>query len=257
MKFPLFILKKPCYNRRRGEKTMYNILICDDERDIVSALKIYLSGEDYNLFEAYDGREALEVVRHNDIHLILMDVMMPQLDGIAATAKLREESNVPIIMLTAKSESGDKVLGLNVGADDYITKPFDPAEVVARVRSQLRRYTKLGAAREPEKEGRWSVGPITLDEEAKAVTVDGEAVALTPIEFNILRLLIKHPGRIYSSTQIYELVWNESALGAENAVSVHIRHLRQKLEIDPSEPRYLKVVWGLGYKLEDTRHEKG
>ena len=236
---------------------MYNILICDDERDIVSALKIYLSGEEYNLFEAYDGREALEIVRSNDIHLILMDIMMPQLDGIAATAKLREESNVPIIMLTAKSESGDKVLGLNVGADDYITKPFDPAEVVARVKSQLRRYTKLGAAPEPEKEGRWSVGPITLDEEAKAVTVDGEAVALTPIEYNILKLLIKHPGRIYSSTQIYELVWNESALGAENAVSVHIRHLRQKIEIDPSDPRYLKVVWGLGYKLEDTRHEKG
>lgn len=236
---------------------MYNILICDDERDIVSALKIYLSGEEYNLFEAYDGREALEIVRSNDIHLILMDIMMPQLDGIAATAKLREESNVPIIMLTAKSESGDKVLGLNVGADDYITKPFDPAEVVARVKSQLRRYTKLGAAPEPEKEGRWSVGPITLDEEAKAVTVDGEAVALTPIEYNILKLLIKHPGRIYSSTQIYELVWNESALGAENAVSVHIRHLRQKIEIDPSDPRYLKVVWGLGYKLEDMRHEKG
>ena len=236
---------------------MYNILICDDERDIVSALKIYLSGEEYNLFEAYDGREALEIVRSNDIHLILMDIMMPQLDGIAATAKLREESNVPIIMLTAKSESGDKVLGLNVGADDYITKPFDPAEVVARVKSQLRRYTKLGAAPEPEKEGRWSVGPITLDEEAKAVTVDGEAVALTPIEYHILKLLIKHPGRIYSSTQIYELVWNESALGAENAVSVHIRHLRQKIEIDPSDPRYLKVVWGLGYKLEDTRHEKG
>lgn len=257
MKFPLFILRNPCYNNRRGEKTMYNILICDDERDIVSALKIYLSGEEYKLFEAYDGREALEIVRQNDIHLILMDIMMPQLDGIAATAKLREESNVPIIMLTAKSESGDKVLGLNVGADDYITKPFDPAEVVARVRSQLRRYTKLGAAPEPEKEGRWSVGPITLDEEAKTVTVDGEAVALTPIEYNILKLLIKHPGRIYSSTQIYELVWNESALGAENAVSVHIRHLRQKIEIDPSEPRYLKVVWGLGYKLEDTHHEKG
>ena len=236
---------------------MYNILICDDERDIVSALKIYLSGEEYNLFAAYDGREALDIVRSNDIHLILMDVMMPQLDGIAATAKLREESNVPIIMLTAKSESGDKVLGLNVGADDYITKPFDPAEVVARVKSQLRRYTKLGAAPEPEKEGRWSVGPITLDEETKAITVDGEAVSLTPIEYNILRLLIKHPGRIYSSTQIYELVWNESALGAENAVSVHIRHLRQKIEIDPSDPRYLKVVWGLGYKLEDTRHEKG
>ena len=235
---------------------MYNILICDDERDIVSALKIYLSGEDYNLFEAYDGREALEIVREHDIHLILMDVMMPRLDGIAATAKLREESNVPIIMLTAKSESGDKVLGLNIGADDYITKPFDPAEVVARVRSQLRRYTTLGAAVEPEKAGRYTVGPITLDEEAKAVTVDGDAVALTPIEYNILRLLIKHPGRIYSSREIYELVWNENALGAENAVSVHIRHLRQKVEIDPSEPRYLKVVWGLGYKLEDGRQEK-
>ena len=236
---------------------MYNILICDDERDIVSALKIYLSGGEYRLFEAYDGREALEIVRNNDIQLILMDIMMPQLDGIAATAKLREESNVPIIMLTAKGESGDKVLGLNVGADDYITKPFDPAEVVARVRSQLRRYTKLGSAPESEKAGRYTVGPITLDEESKSVTVDGESVALTPIEFNILRLLIRHPGRIYSSTQIYELVWNENAVGAENAVSVHIRHLRQKLEIDPSEPRYLKVVWGLGYKLEDTRHEKG
>ena len=235
---------------------MYNVLICDDERDIVSALKIYLSGEGYNLLEAHDGREALELVQKNEVHLILMDVMMPRLDGIAATAKLRAESNVPIILLTAKSESGDKVLGLNVGADDYITKPFDPAEVVARVRSQLRRYTKLGAAPEPERPGRYVLGPITLDEEAVTVTLDGETVALTPIEYNILRLLIKHPGRIYSSAQIYELVWNESAVGAENAVSVHIRHLRQKLEIDPSEPRYLKVVWGLGYKLEDTRHEK-
>jgi len=235
---------------------MYTVLICDDERDIVSALKIYLSGEGYNLLEAHDGREALELVQKNEVHLILMDVMMPRLDGIAATAKLRAESNVPIILLTAKSESGDKVLGLNVGADDYITKPFDPAEVVARVRSQLRRYTKLGAAPEPERPGRYVLGPITLDEEAVTVTLDGEAVALTPIEYNILRLLIKHPGRIYSSAQIYELVWNESAVGAENAVSVHIRHLRQKLEIDPSEPRYLKVVWGLGYKLEDTRHEK-
>ncbi len=236
---------------------MYNILICDDERDIVAALKIYLSGEDYRLFEAYDGREALELVRREDIHLILMDVMMPRLDGIAATARIREESNAPILLLTAKSESGDKVLGLNVGADDYITKPFDPAEVLARVRSQLRRYTRLGAAPEPERAGRYTVGPITLDEEATAVTVDGEGVTLTPIEYNILRLLIKHPGHIYSSAQIYEQVWNESAVGADNAVSVHIRHLRQKLEIDPSEPRYLKVVWGLGYKLEDGRHEKG
>lgn len=236
---------------------MYNILICDDERDIVSALKIYLSGEDYNLFEAYDGREALEIVRQNDIHLILMDIMMPKLDGVAATAKIREESNVPIIMLTAKSESGDKVLGLNVGADDYITKPFDPAEVLARVRSQLRRYTRLGAAPEPEKAKKYTVGPISLDEESKTVTVDDEPISLTPMEYNILDLLIKHPGRVYSSTQIYEQVWNESAYGAENAVSVHIRHLRQKIEIDPSEPRYLKVVWGLGYKLEDVRNEKG
>ena len=229
---------------------MYNILICDDERDIVSALKIYLSGEDYRLFEAYNGRQALEIAEKNDIHLVLMDIMMPGLDGIAVTARLREKSNVPILLLTAKSESGDKVLGLNVGADDYITKPFDPAEVVARVRSHLRRYTKLGAKPAEETAKRYTVGPITLDEEEKSVTVDGESVTLTPIEYNILHLLIQHPGRIYSSAQIYELVWNENPLGAENSVSVHIRHLRQKLEINPSEPRYLKVVWGLGYKLE-------
>ena len=229
---------------------MYNILICDDERDIVSALKIYLSGEDYRLFEAYNGRQALEIAEKNDIHLVLMDIMMPGIDGIAVTARLREKSNVPILLLTAKSESGDKVLGLNVGADDYITKPFDPAEVVARVRSHLRRYTKLGAKPAEEKAKRYTVGPITLDEEEKSVTVDGESVTLTPIEYNILHLLIQHPGRIYSSAQIYELVWNENPLGAENSVSVHIRHLRQKIEINPSEPRYLKVVWGLGYKLE-------
>jgi len=229
---------------------MYNILICDDERDIVNALKIYLSGEDYSIFEAGNGLQALEIVRREEIHLILMDIMMPQLDGIAATAKLREISNAPILMLTAKSESGDKVLGLNVGADDYITKPFDPAEVLARVRSHLRRYTRLGAKQTAEASGRYSVGPITLDETDKRVTLDGEDIALTPIEFNILRLLIRHPGRVYSTGQIYEQVWNENAIGADNAVSVHIRHLRQKLEIDPSEPRYLKVVWGLGYKLE-------
>lgn len=232
---------------------MYNILICDDERDIVSALRIYLSGEDYNIFEAYNGLEALEIVKKNDIHLIILDIMMPGLDGIAATAKLRETSNIPILLLTAKSESGDKVLGLNVGADDYITKPFDPAEVTARVRSHLRRYTRLGAKPEETKKSSYTVGPITLNEEDKTVTVDGESVTLTPIEYNILLLLIKHPGRIYSSSQIYELVWNETALGAENAVSVHIRHLRQKIEITPSEPRYLKVVWGLGYKLEGEK----
>ena len=232
---------------------MYNILICDDDRDIVEALKIYLSGEDYRLFTAYNGQEALEAVRQHEIHCILMDVMMPKMDGITATAALRRESNVPIILLTAKSESSDKVLGLNIGADDYITKPFDPIEVLARVRSQLRRYTQLGAKKEEEKPNVYTVGPIVLDEEKKSVTVDGDEVALTPIEFNILRLLMKNPGRIYSSAQIYELVWKEDSLGAETSVSVHIRHLRQKLEINPSEPRYLKVVWGLGYKMEDKK----
>ena len=232
---------------------MYTILICDDEPDIVAALKIYLSGGEYRLLTAADGEEALRIAEENELHLILMDVMMPKLDGIAATARLREKSNVPILMLTAKGESSDKVLGLNIGADDYITKPFDPAEVQARVRSHLRRYTRLGAQPDAERANVWSVGPITLDDEAKLVTLDGEQVSLTPIEYSILRLLIKHPGHIYSSAQIYELVWHERPLGADNAVSVHIRHLRQKLEIDPSQPRYLKVVWGLGYKLEGGR----
>ena len=236
---------------------MHNILVCDDDRDIVAALKIYLSGGEYRVFEAYNGAEAVEAVRKNDIHLVLMDIMMPELDGIAATAAIRRESNAPIILLTAKSESSDKVLGLNVGADDYITKPFDPVEVLARVKSQLRRYTLLGAKQEtaPER-GIYTVGGVTLNEDAKSVTVDGESVSLTPLEFNILQLLIRSPGRIYSSSQIYELVWNENSLGAETSVAVHIRHLRQKIEINPSEPRYLKVVWGLGYKMEDLRHEK-
>ena len=227
---------------------MANILICDDERDIVSALKIYLSSEGYTLFEAYTGREALEVVKKHDIHLILMDIMMPEMDGISATAKLRETCNVPIILLTAKSEDTDKVLGLNMGADDYITKPFNPMEVLARVRSQLRRYTSLGGME--QKPNRIVIGGIALDDDTKTVTVDGEPVSLTPIEYNILLLLMRHPGRVYSSAQIYEKVWNESAFGSEGAVAVHIRHLREKLEITPSEPRYLKVVWGLGYKME-------
>ena len=227
---------------------MANILICDDERDIVSALKIYLSSENYTLFEAYTGKEALEIVQKNDIHLILMDIMMPEMDGISATAKLREDYNIPIILLTAKSEDTDKVLGLNVGADDYITKPFNPIEVLARVRSQLRRYTTLGGME--QKPSKLVIGSIAIDDEAKMVSVDGEAVSLTPIEYNILLLLARHPGRVYSSAQIYEQVWNESAFGSEGAVAVHIRHLREKLEIDPSNPRYLKVVWGLGYKME-------
>ena len=227
---------------------MANILICDDERDIVSALKIYLSSEGYTLFEAYTGREALEVVKKHDIHLILMDIMMPEMDGISATAKLRETCNVPIILLTAKSEDTDKVLGLNMGADDYITKPFNPMEVLARVRSQLRRYTSLGGME--QKPNRIVIGGIALDDDTKTITVDGEPVSLTPIEYNILLLLMRHPGRVYSSAQIYEKVWNESAFGSEGAVAVHIRHLREKLEINPSEPRYLNVVWGLGYKME-------
>ena len=230
---------------------MPNILICDDERDIVAALKIYLSTDGYTLFTAYTGREALEIVEREEIHLILMDIMMPELDGISATAKLRENSNIPIILLTAKSESTDKVLGLNVGADDYITKPFDPVEVLARVRSQLRRYTRLGGM--VQKSARLVIGGIELDDESKRVTVDGEPVSLTPMEYNILHLLMQHPGRVYSSAQIYELVWNEAALGSESAVAVHIRHLREKIEINPSEPRYLKVVWGLGYKMEDIK----
>ena len=227
---------------------MANILICDDERDIVSALKIYLASEGYTLFEAHTGRQALDIVEKNEIHLVLMDIMMPEMDGITATVKLREHSNIPIILLTAKSEDTDKVLGLNVGADDYITKPFNPIEVLARVRSQLRRYTTLGGME--QKSNRMVIGPIALDDDTKIVTVDGETVNLTPMEYNILLLLMRHPGRVYSSAQIYEQVWNEAAFGSEGAVAVHIRHLREKLEINPSEPRYLKVVWGLGYTMD-------
>ena len=227
---------------------MYNILICDDEKDIVSALSIYLSTENYNIFTAYTGQEALDVVAKNDIHLILMDIMMPLMDGITATAKLRETSNIPIILLTAKSEDTDKILGLNMGADDYITKPFNPIEVMARVRSQLRRYTSLGGM--AKKASQLTIGSIVMDDDAKIVTVDGETINLTPSEYNILKLLMENPGRVFSSAQIYERIWNEDACGSGSVVAVHIRHLREKIEINPSEPRYLKVVWGLGYKIE-------
>ena len=230
---------------------MYNILICDDDRDIVSALDIYLTSEGYATVKAYDGLEALELVKEHDIHLILMDVMMPNLDGIRATAKLRESTNIPIILLTAKSEDTDKILGLNIGADDYITKPFNPVEVIARVKSQLRRYTTLGGRSKVAEDNSavFSNGGITMDDNAKSVTVDGEQVSLTPIEYNILLLLMKHPGRVFSTGQIYEQVWNDPSLGSENTVAVHIRHLREKVEIDPANPRYIKVVWGLGYKM--------
>jgi DNA-binding response OmpR family regulator len=228
---------------------MYHILVCDDDRDIVSALKIYLTAEGYEVLEAYNGKQALEAVAVQEVHLILMDLMMPEMDGITATAKLRETSNIPIIMLTAKSEDGDKVLGLNIGADDYITKPFNPIEVVARVKSHLRRYTRLGGIQMPGS-ARIEVGSVCLDDESKQVTVDGEPVSLTPIEYNILRLLIQSPGKVFSIREIYENVWKDPAFGQEGTVAVHIRHLREKIEINPADPRYLKVVWGLGYKFE-------
>lgn len=230
---------------------MAKILICDDDPDIVAALKIYLTNEDYMLYTASTGREALDCIRQNNIDLVLMDIMMPEMDGIAATVKLREEYNIPVIFLTAKSELSDKVLGLNVGADDYVTKPFDPVEVQARVRSHLRRYMRLGGQLKPEPvKDVLSIGGIELNDAEKSVTVDGEPVNLTPIEYNILHLLMRNPNRVFSSGQIYERVWNENAIGNESSVAVHIRHLREKIEINPSEPRYLKVVWGQGYKME-------
>ena len=230
---------------------MHNILICDDQPDIVNALKIYLTPEGYKLFTASTGRQAVETVKNEDIHLVLLDIMMPEMDGITAAAKIREFSNIPIVFLTAKSETEDVVLGLNVGADDYITKPFVPVEVLARVRSHLRRYDKLGS-RVPEGEDELTLGGITLNDRTKEVTVEGEPVALTPTEYSILRLLMTHPGKVYSTKALYEAAWQEAAFGSEGAVAVHIRHLREKIEINPSEPRYLKVVWGQGYKIEGS-----
>ncbi|MBE6753507.1 MAG: response regulator transcription factor [Ruminococcaceae bacterium] len=227
---------------------MYTILICDDDRDIVSALRIYLTAEGYSTREAYDGQQALDIVRGGGAQLVLMDVMMPVMDGIAATVKIREISNIPIILLTAKSEDTDKVLGLNVGADDYVTKPFNPVEVVARVRSALRRYTSLGGVQGGSDS--IVIGGIVLNDSEKAVTLDGQPVALTPIEYSILKLLMQSPGRVFSSREIYERVWHDTALGSESTVAVHIRHLREKLEINPAQPRWLKVVWGQGYKIE-------
>ena len=227
---------------------MYNILICDDQPDIVNALKIYLAPEGYRLFEAFTGKQAIDLCRKEDIHLILLDIMMPEMDGITATAEIRRFSNAPIIFLTAKSETEDMVLGLNVGADDYITKPFNPLEVLARVRSQLRRYARLGSR--VERPDVLCVGAITLDDTAKVVSMDGEPIGLTPMEYSILKLLMQNPGKVYSSKALYEAVWHEEAIGSEGTVAVHIRHLREKLEIDPSNPRYLKVVWGQGYKIE-------
>lgn len=226
---------------------MYNVLICDDEKDIVSALRIYLTSEGYHVIEASNGKEAVEAVLNNDVHLVLMDIMMPVMDGIQAMVKIREVSNVPVILLTAKSEDTDKVLGLTVGADDYVTKPFNPVELQARVKSQLRRYMLLGGGNTT---AATRMGGIELDDKAKEVTLDGEKVNLTRTEYDILKLLMEHPGQVFSPNEIYEKVWKDNPFGTENTVAVHIRHLREKIEYNPQEPRYLKVVWGRGYKME-------
>lgn len=229
---------------------MAKVLVCDDDKEIVEAIDIYLTQEGYEVFKAYDGQEALEVLKKESVDLLVIDVMMPRLDGIRATLKIREENNIPIIILSAKSEDADKILGLNVGADDYVTKPFNPLELVARVKSQLRRYTQLGSTAQPAGEKIYATGGLMINDDLKEVMVDGEPVKLTPIEYNILLLLVRNQGKVFSIDQIYENIWNEDAIGVDNTVAVHIRHIREKIEINPKEPRYLKVVWGVGYKVE-------
>lgn len=229
---------------------MAKILVCDDDKDIVEAIDIYLTQEGYEVQKAYDGDEAIKVLKSNEVDLLIMDVMMPRLDGIRATLKIRENMSLPIIILSAKSEDADKILGPNIGADDYITKPFNPLELVARVKSQLRRYTQLGSTARSDNQSEFRTGGLVIRDDLKEVTVDGEKVKLTPIEYNILLLLVKNQGKVFSINQIYENIWNEEAIGADNTVAVHIRHIREKIEINPKEPRYLKVVWGVGYKVE-------
>ena len=228
---------------------MAEILVCDDDKEIVEAIEIYLTQEGHHILKAYDGEQAIRVLQNHPVDLLIIDVMMPKLDGILATLKIREKNALPIIILSAKSEDADKILGLNVGADDYVTKPFNPLELVARVKSQLRRYTQLGAMTE-KKENIYETGGLMIDDDRKEVTVDGESVKLTPIEYRILLFLVQNQGRVFSINQIYENIWNEEAIAADNTVAVHIRHIREKIEINPKEPRYLKVVWGLGYKVE-------
>ena len=230
---------------------MYNILVCDDDKEIVRAIEIYLKGEKYNVFKAYNGQEAIDILAKEEIHLLLIDVMMPVLDGIRATLKIREKSGVPIIILSAKSEDNDKILGLNIGADDYIVKPFNPMELLARVKAQLRRYTVFGSDQSSTTDNTYSAGDLVINDDIKEVTVMGEAVKLTPIEYNILKFLVKNKGKVFSSKDIYENIWKEEALAADNTVAVHISHIREKIEINPKEPRYLKVVWGVGYKIEN------
>ena len=234
---------------------MAKILVCDDDKDIVEAIDIYLTQEGYEVLKAYDGDEAIKVLKKNEVDLLIMDVMMPRLDGIRATLKIRENMSLPIIILSAKSEDADKILGLNIGADDYMTKPFNPLELVARVKSQLRRYTQLGSTARSDNQSEFRTGGLVIRDDLKEVTVDGEKVKLTPIEYNILLLLVKNQGKVFSINQIYENIWNEEAIGADNTVAVHIRHIREKIEINPKEPRYLKVVWGVGYKVEKIGSE--
>ena len=229
---------------------MAKILVCDDDKEIVEAIEIYLTQDGHQVLEAYDGIEAVEILKKESVDLLIMDIMMPRMDGIRATLKIREKHNIPIIILSAKSEDADKILGLNIGADDYITKPFNPLELVARVKSHLRRYMQLGSTAINESEAIYTVGGLAINDDLKEVTVDGEPVKLTPIEYNILLLLVKHQGKVFSIDQIYENIWNENAVGVDNTVAVHIRHIREKIEINPKEPRYLKVVWGVGYKSE-------
>ena len=229
---------------------MANILVCDDDREIVDAIDIYLKNEGYHVVKAYDGEQAVAILQEEEIHLLIIDIMMPKMDGIRATIKIRETSSIPIIILSAKSEDEDKIKGLNIGADDYVTKPFNPLELVARVKSNLRRYTTLGSIEQVENSHIYQVGGLKMNDDTKEVEVDGDVVKLTPIEYNILLLLVKNQGKVFSINQIYENIWNEDAIGADNTVAVHIRHIREKIEINPRDPKYLKVVWGVGYKVE-------
>ncbi len=234
------------------DQKQINILVCDDDKEIAGAIEIYLRNEGYRVFKAYDGIQALEIARKETLHLIIMDIMMPNMDGVQATMKLREEQNIPIIMLSAKSEDYDKITGLNVGADDYVTKPFNPLELIARVKSQLRRYVRLGSlsGQSESRSDIYTTGGLVIDDEQKSVTLDGEQIPVTPTEYGILKFLTSNAGKVFSIEQIYEAVWNEPAYSAENTVAVHIRRIREKIEIDPKNPQYLKVVWGIGYKIE-------
>ena len=232
---------------------MYNILVVDDDKEIVGAIEIYLKNEGYNILKAYNGEEALNVINKNEVHLIILDIMMPKKDGLETLEELRKTKNIPVILLSAKSEDYDKIGGLNQGADDYITKPFNPLELIARVNSVLRRYVSFGSLKSEEGKKIYSTGGLVVDDDTKKVTVDGKEVKLTATEFNILKFLLANKGKVYSIPQIYENVWNEEGFGAENIIAVHIRHIREKIEINPKEPRYLKVIWGVGYKIEDEK----